>query len=91
MTDAAALSSDFTKYDQVEKAHTYRLAEHESDEFDEKYKIATLDLEPFLRELTGFLAGEVGNPKPEGNPEQMTDYETPPPATARRRGERKSE
>src|SRR5438552_14387717 len=49
MTDAAALSSDFTKYDQVAKAHTYRLAEHESDEFDEKYEIATLDLEPFLR------------------------------------------
>jgi isopenicillin N synthase-like dioxygenase len=48
MTDVDALNRDFKEYDQVEKAHTYRLAEHESDEFDEDYKIATLDLEPFL-------------------------------------------
>jgi isopenicillin N synthase-like dioxygenase len=47
MTDA--LNRDFEKYDQVRKAHTYRLAEHESDEFDEEYEIATLDFEPFLR------------------------------------------
>jgi isopenicillin N synthase-like dioxygenase len=44
-----ALNQDFSRYDQVRKAHTYRLAEHESDEFDEEYEIATLDLEPFLR------------------------------------------
>jgi isopenicillin N synthase-like dioxygenase len=44
-----ALNQDFNRYDQVRKAHTYRLAEHESDAFDEDYKIATLDLEPFLR------------------------------------------
>jgi isopenicillin N synthase-like dioxygenase len=44
-----ALNRDFSRYDQVLKAHTYRLAEHESDEFDEDYAIATLDLEPFLR------------------------------------------
>jgi isopenicillin N synthase-like dioxygenase len=49
MTDVNALSRDFRKYDQVEKAHTYRLAEHESDAFDEDYRIATLDIEPFLR------------------------------------------
>jgi len=48
MTDIDALNRDFVKYDQVEKAHTYRLAEHESDEFDEEYEIATLDFEPFL-------------------------------------------
>ena len=49
MTDIDALNRDFAKYDQVEKAHTYRLAEHESDAFDEDYEIATLDFEPFLR------------------------------------------
>ena len=48
MTDIDALNRDFAKYDQVEKAHTYRLAEHASDEFDEEYQIATLDIEPFL-------------------------------------------
>jgi len=49
MTDRYALNQDFNRYDQVRKAHTYRLAEHESDEFDEDYEIATLDIEPFLR------------------------------------------
>jgi isopenicillin N synthase-like dioxygenase len=49
MIDTDALNVDFRKYDQVEKAHTYRLAEHESDEFDEDYRIATLDIAPFLR------------------------------------------
>ncbi len=44
-----ALNQDFSRYDQVRKAHTYRLAEHESDAFDEDFEIATLDLEPFLR------------------------------------------
>jgi len=47
MTDA--LNRDFSKYDQVAKTHTYRLAEHDSDEFDDDYAIATLDFEPFLR------------------------------------------
>jgi isopenicillin N synthase-like dioxygenase len=42
------LNRDFEKYDQVRKAHTYRLAEHESDAFDEDYEIATLDFAPFL-------------------------------------------
>jgi isopenicillin N synthase-like dioxygenase len=43
-----ALNQDFNRYDQVRKAHTYRLAEHESDRFDEDYEIATLDIAPFL-------------------------------------------
>jgi isopenicillin N synthase-like dioxygenase len=58
-----ALNQDFSRYDQVLKAHTYRLAEHESDEFDEDYEIATLDLEPFLRgnaEDRARFAGEFG-------------------------------
>jgi len=49
MTDIDALNRQFEKYDQVRKAHTYRLAEHATDEFDEEYRIATLDFEPFLR------------------------------------------
>ena len=48
MAETNALSAEFKKYDQVEKAHTYRLAEHEGDEFDEEYEIATLDMAPFL-------------------------------------------
>src|SRR6478672_13161869 len=48
MADTQALSAEFRKYDQVEKAHTYRLAEHASDEFDQNFKIATLDIAPFL-------------------------------------------
>ncbi|HEY0311211.1 MAG TPA: 2OG-Fe(II) oxygenase family protein [Allosphingosinicella sp.] len=44
-----ALNQDFSRFDQVRKAHTYRLAEHESDRFDDAYEIATLDIEPFLR------------------------------------------
>lgn len=49
MADSTALNQEFRKYDQVEKTHTYRLAEHESDQFDDDYQIATLDLEPYLR------------------------------------------
>src|SRR5919107_3103376 len=48
MAHTNALSAEFRKYDQVEKAHTYRLAEHETDEFDEAYEIATLDIASFL-------------------------------------------
>jgi isopenicillin N synthase-like dioxygenase len=48
MIDTYASSADSRKYDQVEKAHTYRLAEQEGDEFDEDYEIATLDIAPFL-------------------------------------------
>ena len=70
MADTSALSAEFRKYDQVEKAHTYRLAELESDEFDEDYRIATLDIAPFLHggaaEKAGFAEefvaalGEIG-------------------------------
>ncbi len=48
MTDVNALNRDFSRYDQVEKTHTYRLAEHQGDEFDEDYEIAVLDLGEFL-------------------------------------------
>ena len=48
MTDTQALNQDFRKYDQVEKTHTYRLAEDEADEFDHDYHIATLDFAEFL-------------------------------------------
>ncbi len=48
MADVNALNRDFTQYDQVEKSHTYRLAEHASDAFDDDYEIATLDLGRFL-------------------------------------------
>ncbi len=48
MADTNALNRDFTKYDQVAKTHTYRLAEHESDQFDDDYRIGTLDLGAYL-------------------------------------------
>ena len=47
-SDPGAFNRDFGKYDQVRKEHAYRLAEHESDEFDEDYVIATLDFAPYL-------------------------------------------
>lgn len=49
MIEVDALSRDFRKYDQVEKSHTYRLAERPGDEFDDEYEIATLDFERFLK------------------------------------------
>jgi isopenicillin N synthase-like dioxygenase len=45
----SALNQEFSRFDQVRKAHTYRLAEHETDQFDDAYEIATLDIAPFLR------------------------------------------
>jgi isopenicillin N synthase-like dioxygenase len=48
MTEAQALNRDFQKYDQVRKSHTYRLAETDSDEFDEQFEIAALDFARFL-------------------------------------------
>jgi isopenicillin N synthase-like dioxygenase len=48
MTEIDALNQDFKKYDQVEKSHTYHLAEHATDEFDEDYEIATLDFQQFV-------------------------------------------
>lgn len=48
MTDTEALNRDFARYDQVRKAHTYRLAEGAGDAFDEDYAFPTLDFAPFL-------------------------------------------
>ena len=48
MADVDSLNQQFSRFDQVRKSHTYRLAESESDEFDEDYEIATLDFGPFL-------------------------------------------
>ncbi|MEO6433559.1 MAG: 2OG-Fe(II) oxygenase family protein [Sphingomicrobium sp.] len=48
MSDSNSVNRDFQAYDQVRKTHTYRLAECEGDEFDEDYRIATLDFAQFL-------------------------------------------
>ncbi len=54
---------EFDRYDQVEKRHTYRLAENPSDEFDEDYRIQTFDFGRYLHgdrdERAGF-AREFG-------------------------------
>ncbi len=65
-----ALNQEFSRYDQVRKTHAYRLAEHDSDAYDEDYEIATLDFAPFLHGDAGdrarfakaFVAalGEIG-------------------------------
>ncbi|MDH5344205.1 MAG: 2-oxoglutarate and iron-dependent oxygenase domain-containing protein, partial [Gammaproteobacteria bacterium] len=46
--DINALNQDFIRYDQVEKSHTYRLAESDTDEFDTGYEIRTFDLGRYL-------------------------------------------
>ena len=46
--DVKASSQDFSRYDQVTKRHTYRLAEDPSDEFDDDYEIRTFDIGPYL-------------------------------------------
>lgn len=46
--DVNADSQQFTRYDQVTKSHTYRLAENPSDEFDDEYSIQTFDIDPYL-------------------------------------------
>ncbi|MBI1211188.1 MAG: hypothetical protein GC190_06970 [Alphaproteobacteria bacterium] len=48
MHNPGTSNQQFAKYDQVRKAHTYRLAEHEADRFDDAYQISTLDIAPFL-------------------------------------------
>ena len=61
--DIQAVNQDFIRYDQVEKSHTYRLAESDADEFDTDYQIQTFD---FARYLDGnakdreSFAGEFG-------------------------------
>ena len=47
--DLQAVNQDFIRYDQVEKSHTYRLAESDSDEFDDEYRIQTFDFGRFLQ------------------------------------------
>ena len=46
--DLQAVNQDFIRYDQVEKRHTYRLAESDSDEFDNDYEIAAFDFSRYL-------------------------------------------
>lgn len=64
MTGPNALNQEFRKYDQVAKTHTYRLAEDSADEFDENYRIATLDFGRYLNgdaaEKSRFAAEFVG-------------------------------
>jgi len=43
-----AVNQEFIRYDQVEKSHTYRLAETESDEFDTDYEIQSFDFDRYL-------------------------------------------
>jgi isopenicillin N synthase-like dioxygenase len=43
-----ASNQEFLRYDQVEKSHTYRLAENPSDEFDDDYVIQTFDIGAYL-------------------------------------------
>jgi isopenicillin N synthase-like dioxygenase len=49
MVDVNALNREFSRYDQVTKSHTYRLAEYPDDEFDDDYEIAALDFSRFLK------------------------------------------
>ena len=63
MTDLQTLNREFEKYDQVRKAHTYRLAECDGDEFDDDYEIATLDLGRYLRGDEGDTARFVAELK----------------------------
>lgn len=62
-SDVDAVNRDFIRYDQVEKRHTYRLAESDTDEFDTEYEISTLDISRYLhgndRDRQRF-AGEFG-------------------------------
>src|SRR5581483_3922719 len=48
MADVDSVNQQFSRYDQVLKSHTYRLAEDATDQFDDDYQIATLDFGAFL-------------------------------------------
>jgi isopenicillin N synthase-like dioxygenase len=48
MADVDSVNQQFSRYDQVLKSHTYRLAEDATDAFDDDYQIATLDFGAFL-------------------------------------------
>ena len=54
-----AINRDFKRYDQVRKNHTYRLAEHPNDEFDDEYEIRTLNFDNFLNGNASDKAGFV--------------------------------
>jgi len=43
-----ASNQEFRRYDQVEKSHTYRLAESSADEFDTDFKIEAFELSRYL-------------------------------------------
>lgn len=47
--DVNATNREFVRYDQVGKAHTYRLAENPSDQFDDDYEFRAFDIGPYLR------------------------------------------
>ena len=47
-TNVDASNQEFLRYDQVEKRHTYRLAENPTDEYDEDYQIQVFDFDPYL-------------------------------------------
>jgi len=51
--DTQAVNQDFIRYDQVEKSHTYRLAESDADAFDEDYQIRTFDFGRYLHGNAG--------------------------------------
>jgi isopenicillin N synthase-like dioxygenase len=44
-----ATNAEYLRYDQVEKAQRYHLAENEAEAFDEDYEIRTCDIGQFLR------------------------------------------
>jgi isopenicillin N synthase-like dioxygenase len=61
--DVGAVNQDFVRYDQVEKGHTYRLAESAKDEFDTDYRIQTFDFGRYLEGNAAdraAFAGEFG-------------------------------
>ena len=45
---------EFTRYDQVDKSHTYQLADSGQDVFDESFQLKTCDLQQF------FAGGDEG-------------------------------
>ncbi len=60
-----AVNQDFIRYDQVNKEHTYNLAEHENeDQFDDDFQIKTCDIGQYLHgdeKDKKFFAQELGS------------------------------
>ncbi len=48
---------EFTRYDQVDKSHTYALADSGQDSFDESFRLKTCDMRQF------FTGGDAGKRK----------------------------